>query len=272
MIQRKWNEGKSICVGLDSDPDKIPAIIRSGQDYGVGLFNFAIIDATYDLVCAYKPNLAFYESLGEFGPIALKATINRIRFMDPELPVIGDMKAGDIGNTNWKYVRKAFEYFGFDAITINPYPGREALQPFLDQKNKGIFVLCRTSNEGSDEFQGRNVIVLDRHVPLYRYVAHRVANFWNQNGNCGLVVGATCPEELSEVRMIAGDNMPILIPGIGEQGGDLKAVLKAGRNSDGQGMIINSSRKIIFASSGPDFAEAARKEVIKLLKAVNQCF
>ena len=270
MVQRKWNEGKPICIGLDSDSDKIPAMIRSGQDYGVPRFNFEIIDATYDLVCAYKANLAFYESLGEFGTIALKATMNRIRFMDPELPVIGDMKVGDIGNSNWKYARKAFEYFGSDAITITPYPGKEALQPFLDQKNKGIFVLCRTSNKGSDEFQGRNVVVSDRQVPLYRYVAHRVANFWNQNGNCGLVVGATCPEELSEVRMIAGDNMPILIPGIGEQGGDLKAVLKAGRNSDGQGMIINSSRAIIFASSDLDFAEAARKETIKLQKAIDQ--
>lgn len=268
MVQAKWDEGKSVCVGLDSDHVKIPAMIKlEEEDRGMARFNFEIVNATHDVVCAYKPNLAFYEALGTLGHIALKATVNYIRFMAPEVPIIGDMKRGDIGNTNLGYVKEAFEYFGFDAITINPYPGMEALQPFLDQKNKGIFVLCRTSDKGAGEFQDKNILVSDRQMPLYLYVAHRVAKFWNRNRNCGLIVGAAYPEELSDVRVIAGEDMPILIPGIGAQGGKLQEIIKAGEKN----MIINSSRAIIFVSSGPDFAEAARKETIKLQKEIDRC-
>ena len=267
MIRSKWNAGKQVCVGLDSDSEKIPEILRGQGARGVSHFNCKIVDATHDLVCAYKPNVAFYESLGIFGTIALKATVSYINLVAPDVPVIGDMKRGDTGNSNLGYVKAAFEYFGFDAITVNPYPGREdGLQPFLDCKNKGIFILCRTSNKGAKNFQALNVIVGDRRIPLYQYVAHLVATDWNQNENCGLVVGATYPEELAQVRAIVGDDMPILLPGIGAQGGDLEASIKAGKKN----LIINASRSIIFASSVPDFAQAARRETLKLHEAINQ--
>lgn len=266
MIQANWKDKKSVCVGLDSDSDKIPAIIRAGEDKGITRFNCEIVDATRDLVCAYKPNVAFYESLGVFGTMALKATVGYIQAVAPNVPIIGDMKRGDTGKTNSKYAKSAFEYFGFDAITVNPYHGGKSLQSFLDFKNKGIFILCRTSDEGSDEFQDRDVVVGDRQVPFYQYVAHRVATAWNKNGNCGLVVGATYPEELALVRATVGGDMPILIPGIGEQGGDLEKTVKSGKRN----MIINASRSVIFTSSGPDFAQAARKETVKLQKEINR--
>ncbi len=190
----------------------------------------------------------------------------RIHTVAPDVPVILDAKDMDIGNTNTGYVRMAFEYCQADAITINPYLGMEAAQPFLDQKDKGIIVLCRTSNKGSGEFQD---LLIKSDMPLYQYVASRVAKYWNKNGNCALVVGATYPNELAQVRRIVGD-MPILIPGIGVQGGDVEATVKAGRDSRGQGMIINASRSIIFASNGPDFAEAARRETLKLHNLINQ--
>ncbi|MBI2626538.1 MAG: orotidine-5'-phosphate decarboxylase [Candidatus Nealsonbacteria bacterium] len=265
MIQAKFNERKSVCVGLDADSDKIPEAIKKGEDLGMARFNFAIVNATSDLVCAYKPNIAFYESLGAFGIVSLKATVGYIKTVAPDVLIIGDMKRADIGNTNLGYIKAAFEYFGFDAITVHPYLGREALQPFLDQKDKGIFVLCRTSNKGAKEFQDLKVVVGDRYIPLYQYVAHRVAADWNQNNNCGLVVGATYPEELAQVRAVVGDDMPILVPAIGAQGGDLEKTIKAGKKN----MIINASRSIIFASSGSDFAEAARRETLKLHEAIN---
>jgi len=173
----------------------------------------------------------------------------------------------------------AFDYLRADAITVNPYLGGEAVQPFLECKDKGIFVLCRTSNKGAGEFQdllisvsgefGGEYIHTSRQIPIYQYVAHRVATTWNTNGNCGLVVGATRPDELRAVRKIV-DDMPILVPGVGAQGGDVEATVKAGVDSNGQGMIINSSRGIIFASSGPDFAEAARRETMRLRDHINQ--
>lgn len=256
MIRRKLGEKKLVCVGLDSDSAESPK--------GVEHFNCEIVDATHDLVCAYKPNIAFYEGLGIFGMAVLKATVDYIRFVAKDVPVIGDMKRGDIGSTNLQYVKAAFEYLGFDAITVHHYPGKKAMQPFLDMKDKGIFVVCRTSDEGSDEFQTPNVVVGDRCLPTYQYVAHRVAANWNQNGNCGLVVGATHPEELAQVRAIVGDDMPILIPAVGAQGGNLEASVRAGRKN----IIISASRSIIFASLGPDFAQAARLATMKLHKEV----
>ena len=217
-------------------------------------------------------------------------TILHIRTTAPEIPVILDAKRADIGNTNKGYVQAAFEYFGVDAITVHPFLGKEALQPFLGQKDKGIFVLCRTSNPGAGEFQDLVVetsietdegrIALGKvpqifreqsgmNPPLWAYVAASVAQNWNEHGNCGLVVGATYPEELSIVRRIIGD-LPILIPGIGTQGDDVEATVKAGMDSKKQGMIINSSRGIIFASKEADFAEAARQETLKLRKMINQ--
>ena len=282
MLEKKWGEGKFVSVGLDSDSEKIPRNEPPRADgYGpriidvIVAFNRAIVEATKDLVCAYKPNLAFYISHGADGIDTLLRTITDIRNIAPDVPVILDAKFADIGNTNAGYVEFAFEYLGVDAITVHPYLGREALQPFLDCKDKGVFVLCRTSNPGAGEFQDQQVlnpIAHDRRdafIPLYQYVAYRVAREWNKNGNCGLVVGATYPNELCEVRGLVGD-MPILIPGVGAQGGDIEKTVKAGKDSRGQGMIINSSRGIIFASNGPDFADAARRATLKLHTLINQ--
>ena len=293
LLETKWAEGKFVCVGLDSEFGKIPESIRR-QSIGRTILNFneAIVDATKDVVCAYKPNIAFYEAYGEAGLRALGETIDYIRKYAPDVPVILDAKRADIGNTNAGYVKATFEYLQADAITVHPYLGREALQPFLDCKDKGIIVLCRTSNLGADEFQDRDVMLTDddqvlffgdenkkeedmereewrSYLPLYQYVAYKVAREWNENNNCAVVVGATYPGELREVRRIVGD-MPILIPGVGAQGGDVEKTVKEGRNSRGNGMIINSSRGIIFASSGLDFAEAARRETLKLHTLINQ--
>jgi orotidine-5'-phosphate decarboxylase len=197
----------------------------------------------------------------------LRQSILDIHSISPDVPVILDCKDMDIGNTNVGYVKMAFDYCQADAITVNPYLGGEAAQPFLDMDDKGIFVLCRTSNVGSNEFQEFQGVDVaddtDNFVPLYKYVASRVASHWNKNNNCGLVVGANHPEELHEVRGIVGD-MPILIPGVGAQGGDIEQVVKAGKNSKDQGMIINLSRSVIFASNGLDFAEAARAETLRV--------
>jgi orotidine-5'-phosphate decarboxylase len=198
----------------------------------------------------------------------------------PDVPVILDVKLADIGNTNEGYAREAFDYYKADAMTVHPYLGKEALQPFLDRKDKGIFVLCRTSNPGAGEFQDRFVnltpaeidewgLMPGTRLPLYQLVAYRVSREWNTNDNCGLVVGATYPEELRQVRGIVGD-MPLLIPGIGAQGGDVEATVNAGRDSHGHGMIINSSRSIIFASAGPNYTEAARQEAQKLHDMIRQ--
>ncbi|QQR79142.1 MAG: orotidine-5'-phosphate decarboxylase [Candidatus Moraniibacteriota bacterium] len=281
LLQAGWDAGKFVCVGLDSELEKIPAMVYLPRGDGnvrdvaqtMTIFNQIIVEATKDLVLAYKPNLAFYIAHGDLGLWALRDTVLHIHTVAPDVPVILDAKDMDIGNTNAGYVQMAFEYCEADAITVNPYLGMEAAQPFLDQKDKGVIVLCRTSNKGSGEFQGLDVSgdsVPGGYMLLYQYVAHRVSRYWNTNGNCALVVGATYPGELAEVRQIVGDVMPILIPGIGAQGGDLEATVKAGRDSRGQGMIINASRSIIFASSGPEFAEAARRETQKLNGLINQ--
>ncbi len=275
-LQAGWNKGKFVCAGLDSELGKIPECVHCPGNGGldipetITMFNRFIVDATSDTVLAYKPNLAFYVAHGHKGLWALRDTVLYIKTMAPDVPVILDTKDMDIGNTNAGYVSMAFDYCQADAVTVNPYLGMEAAKPFLDQKDKGIIVLCRTSNPGAGEFQDLSVSVVPGHnMPLYQYVAYRVANDWNKNGNCAIVVGATYPEELSRVRETVGD-MPILIPGIGAQGGDLEATVMAGKSSRNQGMIINSSRGLIFASSGSDFAEAARRETLKLHNSINQ--
>lgn len=281
LIERKWSERKFVCVGLDSDLKKIPhsvTCLRSSVREILTVFNRGIIDFTHSYVAAYKPNIAFYEAFGPDGLYALRETIGYINTAAPDVPVIIDAKRADIGNTNEGYVDALFGYYNADAITVHPYLGREALQPFLDQKDKGVFVLCRTSNPGAGEFQDKRIqkpaVIMgvdeDDKEPLYEVVARRVATDWNANSNCGLVVGATYPDELERVRSIVGD-MPILIPGVGAQGGDVEATVKAGKDGRGQGMIINSSRGIIFASSGADFAEAARRETERLHNLINQC-
>ena len=252
-----------VCVGLDSDMAKLPEQFRTMND---GQFNFnkAIVDATHDLVSAYKPNSAFYEGRGSEGLKQLKMTCDYIRTTYPEIVLILDAKRADIGSTNSGYIQYAYEYLQVDAITVHPYLGKEALQPFLDREDKGCIILCRTSNPGAGEFQDLQV----GGEPLYRIVAKRVVSEWNTKNNCMLVVGATYPKELAEIRAIAGD-MTFLVPGIGAQGGDIKESVTAGINSLGAGMIINSSRGIIFASAGVDFAEKARFEAEKMRNEIN---
>lgn len=266
MLQAKWDEGKFVCVGLDSDPTRLPAgrfLYRSRHSSHMqAVFNKSIVDATKDLVCAYKPNLAFYN--GSEGKDALRETIEHIKAVTPDMPVILDAKQADIGNTNEGYVHEDFEWFDADAVTVHPYLGMEAMRPFLDKGEKGIIVLVKTSNPGSGEFQD---LYVDGE-PLFKRVARNVSTKWNYNGNCAVVVGATYPDQLRRVRKLIGD-MPILIPGIGAQGGDLKETVLAGRNSNNQGMIINSSRGIIFASSDQDFAVAARAETQKLHDSIH---
>ena len=269
-LERLWARGNFVCIGLDSDYSQIPESLKDDvvlKEVVVSEFNRSIIDATNDLVCAYKPNVAFYEALGNQGWGALYRTIHYIKQHYPEIPVILDAKRADIGNTNQGYVKAAFDQLGADAVTVHPYLGKEALAPFLARNDKGIIVLVRTSNLGAGEFQ--DLPVGDTKDPLYQVVARNVAKFWNDNGNCAIVVGATYPRELGEVRSIVGD-MPILIPGIGVQGGEVEATVTAGKDSRGWGMIINSSRGIIFASKGEDFAEAARKATESLREEINR--
>ena len=245
-----------VCVGLDVDAARLPASVRRERDPLVA-FNRAIIDATIDLVCAYKPNLAFYEGLGIEGLVALQKTVEHVA---GRVPVIGDAKRGDIGHASAAYARALFDVFGFDAATVSPYLGHDSVSPFLEYKEKGVFVLCKTSNAGSGDFQDLQV----GGEPLYEVVARRVVE-WNANGNCGLVVGATYPEHLRRVREIAPD-LPFLIPGVGAQAGELEATVRYGMPLP----VINSSRQIIFASSGEDFAQAARAATDKLRQSIIQ--
>lgn len=286
LLEARWAEGKFVCVGLDTDPLRVPIWSRvKNPTITIRSFNAEIVAATHDLVCAYKPNIAFYESYGNEGILALQLTIAHIQRVAPEVPVILDAKRGDIGNTNEGYLRMAFDFLNADAITLHPYLGMDSLEPFLDRKNKGLFILCRTSNPGAGEFQDMDVIAsVDEEkkwgigdgdnleatsLKLYEYVALRVAHEWNKNKNCALVVGATCPDELHQVRKLV-DDMPILIPGVGAQGGDLQKTVEAGKDSRGRGMIINLSRSVLYASKERDFAEAARREVEKNHNLITQ--
>lgn len=232
-----------LCIGLDPDPELLPTadILR---------FNKAIIEATSDLVCAYKPNLAFYEALGCQGFGILEKTISCV----PDgIPVIADAKRGDIGNTAKAYARALFSVLGFDAATVSPYLGLDSIEPFLSYGDKGTFILCRTSNPGAADLQSLRV----DGQPLYEVVA-RKAGEWNTHGNIGLVVGATYPEELKRVRSICPD-MCLLIPGVGAQGGDLASAVGCGADARGEKAIINVSRQILYASRDKDFAQAARR-------------
>lgn len=250
-----------LCVGLDPDLAKLPSHLTS-VDIPYFSFNRAIIDATADLVCAFKPNSAFYEARGVAGIEELKLTTDYIREKYPQIPIILDFKRGDIGNTNDHYAAFAFDYLGVDAVTVQPYQGREAVQSFLDRAGKGIIVLCRTSNDGAGEFQDLEV----DGRKLYLQVAANVAKDWNKNGNCLLVVGATSPGEMAEIRQTVGNDMFFLVPGVGAQSGDIAATLKAG----GDNLIISSSRDIIYASTGEDFAEAARAHATATRDEINK--
>lgn len=263
LLKQRWQEGYAVCVGLDSDYEQLPAAVKNAGSVEEAIFTFnrEIIDATHDLVCAYKPNIAFYEAQGDAGYSALIRTVLYIKKTYPHLPVILDAKRADIGSTNAGYVTAVFDVIGVDAVTVHPYLGKEALAPFLAREEKGIFVLVKTSNPGSGELQ--DLPVGEEQEPLYQVVARHVAQSWNVHGNCAIVVGATYPSELARVRAIV-DDMPILLPGIGTQGGEVAATVSAGKNSRGQGMIIGASRSIIFASRGADFAQAARAATAQL--------
>ncbi len=256
LLAAHFAAGRHLTVGLDTVPERIPASVAPGAPDAerVVAFNREIVAATAGSAAAYKPNAAFFEALGEDGHRALAETIAAIRAAAPEAAVILDAKRADIGSTNAGYVGAAFDRLGADAITVHPYLGGEALAPFLEREEKLVFVLARTSNPGAGEFQD---LVADG-APLYRHVARAVARDWNGRGNCGLVVGATYPDELRTVREDVPASMPILIPGAGAQGGDVGAVVAANREAGSDAFLINASRSIIYASSGEDFAAAAR--------------
>jgi len=236
---RAKNVNSLVCVGLDSDTAQIPSQFSSQFE-----FNKWVIDQTHPYACAYKPNMAFYEALGTKGWDALAQTMDYLHTQHPDIFMICDAKRADIGNTNKGYVRAIFDELRFDAITLHPYLGKEALTPFLERADKVSIILCRTSNPNSGEFQ--SVMIGDK--PLWRMVAEQVATHWNTNQNCMLVMGATYPQELEGLRDVIG-NMPLLIPGIGAQGGDLESVIHYGLAKNGLGLLINASRSIIFAQN-----------------------
>jgi orotidine-5'-phosphate decarboxylase len=248
-----------LCVGLDPDPALMPP--------GISVFDFnkAIIDATADLVCAYKPNLAFYEAMGSRGPDILHKTRE---YISKDIPVIGDAKRGDIGNTAQAYARSLFDYFNFDAVTASPYLGRDSLEPFIKYSDRFVFVLCRTSNPGAADFQSLQVQTSAGLKMLFEVIAAKV-NEWNASGNLGLVVGATYPEELKLIRE-RYPGMPLLIPGVGVQGGELKQVVKYGVDAGREKTIINVSRQVLYASKGKDFAATARREAKALRDTINE--
>lgn len=261
ILKRVWsNQNSLVCVGLDTDPARIPAFFK-GSDQ-IYRFNREIIDATAPWVCAYKPQIAYYSAVA--AEQQLEKTIDYIKQEYSHIPVILDAKRGDIGATAKMYAREAFERYGADAVTVNPYMGGDTLEPFLEYSEKGVIILCRTSNPGSGDIQQMQV----GNGSVASKVAEMAANRWNDNGNVGLVVGATYPDEVATVRKITGD-MPLLIPGIGVQGGDLQAVLAAGLDQYKQGLLINASRSIMYASSDEGFAEAAATEAEKLCQQIN---
>lgn len=255
LLAGHFAAGRHLAIGLDPDPPRLPESVAPGESPAERVieFNRRIIEATADVACAYKPNSAFYEALGAEGFTALAETIAAIRDSAPGAAVILDAKRADIGSTNAGYVVAAFEQLGADAITVHPYLGGEALAPFLERAEKLVFVLARTSNPGAGELQD---LVADG-VPLYRHVARAVAREWNSAGNCGLVVGATYPEEMRAIREDVPATMPILIPGVGAQGGDVAATVAANRDAGSSAFLIAASRSIVYASRGEDFAAAA---------------
>ena len=247
-----------LCVGLDPDPQRMPVS-------DVFEFNRAVVDATADLVCAYKPNLAFYEALGMRGLEALQRTVEHIRSQAPGVVVIGDAKRGDIGPSGEAYARALFEVWGFDAATANAYGGGDTLKPLLEWPGRGVFIWCRSSNPGAADLQ--DLPVGDEGVPVYQELAVR-AQGWATNGNLGLVLGATYPEELKKVRELCPE-VPFLIPGVGAQGGALAEAVSWGTDANGRRAVINSSRGVLYASRDRDFAEAARREASRLRGEIN---
>ena len=267
QLQSAWaSQGSMLCVGFDPDPKRLPTALQ-GKPQGIFEFCRDIADATADLVCAFKPQFAYFAS--QRAEAQLEKLIAHLKNKYPHIPVILDSKRGDIGSTADHYALEAFERYGADAITVNPYMGFDTIEPYLKHHGKGVIVLCRTSNPGGSDLQFLNVS--PNGEPLYLHVAKLAATQWNQSGQIGLVVGATFPEEIAKVRSIVGE-MPLLIPGIGAQGGDIEATVKAGSivGKPGTGMIINSSRAILYASSGDDFAQAARQVALSTRDALRK--
>ena len=262
-LRDRWDGANTlVCVGLDPEPAKFPAHLRDRPD-AVFEFNRAIIDATASMACCFKPQIAHFAALG--AEDALRRCIAHVHENHPGVPVILDAKRGDIGSTAERYAIEAFDRFAADAVTLNPYLGRDSVQPFLDRADKGVVLLCRTSNKGAEDFQdldcgGR---------PLYQRIAEKVARDWNGNGNCLLVIGATWPTELAAVRALVGD-LPFLVPGVGAQGGDVEAVVNHGKDANGRGLVISSSRAILYAGGGLDFADAARAAAQELRDTINR--
>lgn len=331
LLEKKWDESKFVCVGLDPDWEKMPECVkRAAEDktspgnlsFGPAVVQFcrAMVEKTQDLVCAYKPNSAFFEEAGPEGMWVLAEVIHMIQTLAPEALIIGDNKRADIGNTNQGYAKGAFEMFDVDAITVNPYFGGGSLKPFLDYErksakvakgDKGVIVLCRTSNPEAKEFQDRPTLVSSDELteefkllsaagvttaekmklkwrtaemagdvywvmPFYQWVAIRFAARWNGNGNCALVVGATASQELEDVRALVGDNISLLLPGIGfQQKGipleeQVEQTVKAAMNRQKRGFAINASRSVLYASGNEDFADAGRVEVLKMNELVRK--
>jgi len=273
QLRARWESSNSlVCVGLDPDPAKFPDafVDNISDDVGDALFTFCrdIVDGTAEFACAFKPQIAYFAARNG-GEVALQRLIAHINGSFPDIPVILDSKRGDIGSTAEHYATEAFDRFGADAVTLNPYMGRDSAAPFLQRNDRGCVFLCHTSNPGARDFQELTVAG-DKGVsePLYQRIARTIASDWNTDGNCALVVGATFPEELRVIRGIVGD-MPLLIPGIGAQGGDVEASVRSGKTADGSGLVINSSRGILYASQGADYAEAAADAARRLRDEIN---
>jgi orotidine-5'-phosphate decarboxylase len=263
-LRARWRDADTLlCVGLDPDPAKFPDRFVNDPD---ALFAFCrdIADATAEYACAFKPQIAYFAAHND-GEAQLQRLIAHLNGAHPDVPVILDAKRGDIGSTAQQYACEAFERFGADAVTLNPYMGRDSADPFLQYNDRGCVFLCHTSNPGARDFQE---LLVDG-APLYQHIARTIAGEWNADGNCALVVGATFPEELAVIRGIVGD-MPLLIPGVGAQGGDVEAVVRNGRTADGTGLMINSSRGILYASRGEGYAEAASDAARELRDAINR--
>jgi len=248
-----------LCVGLDPDPQRMPAAFRESDS----VFDFckAIVDATADAVCAFKPQFAYFAA--RRAEPQLERLCAYIHDTYPGVVLILDAKRGDIGPTAEQYAIEVFDRYGADAVTVNPYLGTDSIEPYLRYEGRGVLVLCRTSNPGGEDFQSLDV----GGEPLFARVARRAATEWSSIGECGLVVGATYPRELGTVRSIIGD-MPVLVPGVGAQGGDIVATVAHGATADGFGLVINSSRAVLYASSGSDFADAARREAVATRDAI----
>jgi orotidine-5'-phosphate decarboxylase len=264
-LSAAWARNDSLlCVGLDPDLARLPAHLKDQPD-SIVRFCKAIIDATADLACAFKPQIAYFAALG--AEAQLEEICRYLRTAYPHIPLILDAKRGDIGATAQQYAREAFERYGADAVTVNPYMGFDSVEPYMAWQDRGVIVLCRTSNAGGSDLQFLDV----GGQPLYQHVARLVADKWNRNGQCALVVGATFPEELAQVRAIVGD-MPLLVPGIGAQGGDVEATVRAGRTAGGTGMMISSSRAILYAApgEGEDFVAAARRVARETRDEINR--